>query len=79
MFKIYGTVEGTCRKEHMPNMKALSLRIKKLWLMRVFQKYVKGHGEGHMFKIYGTVGGPRHKEYTSQIWKPCHLGQKDQC
>ena len=47
--------------------------------MRVFQKYVKGHGEGHMFKIYGTVGGPRHKEYTSQIWKPCLLGQKDQC
>ena len=20
------------------------------------QKYVKGHGQGHMFKIYGTIG-----------------------
>ena len=35
-----------------------------------FQKYVKGHGQGHMFKIYGTVRGPCHKEHTCQIWKP---------
>ena len=21
-----------------------------------FQKYVKGHGQGHMFTIYGTAG-----------------------
>ena len=24
--------------------------------VKVFQKYVKGHGQGHMFKIYGTKG-----------------------
>ena len=38
MFNIYGTVEGSCHKEHMPNMKALSLRIKKLWLTLKFFK-----------------------------------------
>ena len=21
-----------------------------------FQKYIKGHGQGHIFKIYGTIG-----------------------
>ena len=41
----------------MPNMKALSLRIKKgMANVKVFQKLVKGHGQGHKFKIYGTVG-----------------------
>ena len=24
--------------------------------VKVFQKYVKGHGQGHKFKIHGTVG-----------------------
>ena len=23
---------------------------------KVFEKYVKDHGQGHMFKIYGTLG-----------------------
>ena len=39
MFKIYGTVGRPCHKKHIPNMKALSLRIRKLRLMiKVFQK-----------------------------------------
>ena len=24
--------------------------------VKVFQKYVKGHGQGHMFEMYGSVG-----------------------
>ena len=24
--------------------------------VKKIQKYVKGHGQGHMFKIYGTAG-----------------------
>ena len=24
--------------------------------VKVFQKKVKGHGQGHIFKIYGTAG-----------------------
>ena len=41
----------------MPNMKALSLVIKKLWpMLKFLKKLVKGHGQGHKFKIYGTVG-----------------------
>ena len=39
MFKIYGTARGPCNQgTHVPSMKALSLRIKKLCLMIVFQK-----------------------------------------
>ena len=25
-------------------------------MLVVFQKWVKGHGQGHMFRIYGTFG-----------------------
>ena len=37
MFKIYGTVRKVLSKgRHMPNMKELSLRVKKLWPMLKF-------------------------------------------
>ena len=40
----------------MPNMKALSQRIKKLRpMLNFFQKYVKGHGQGQMFKIHDSA------------------------
>ena len=38
--------------------------------VKVFQKKVKDHIQGHMFKIYSAVG----KEYTCQIWKPYQVG-----
>ena len=40
----------------MPNMNGLSLRIKKVMAgVKVFEKSVKGHGQGHMLKIYDTI------------------------
>ena len=34
---------------------------------KVFEKSVKGHGQGHMLKVYGTIGRPCHKEHTCKI------------
>ena len=49
--------ERPCLREHNPNMKTQSLRIKKVMTnVKDFQKKVKGHGQGHMFKMYGTFG-----------------------
>ena len=39
----------------MPNMNALSLRIKKLWPMLKFLKRVKGHSQGHTLKVMANV------------------------
>ena len=68
-------------RPHLTYMKALFLRIKKLWPMffKVFQKWVKGHVQGHMFQIYGTVrktlSQGTHND-TCQTWMPYLLEYK---
>ena len=65
---------------YMPNMKALSEMVKKLWPMLIFSlKLVTG--QGHRSKTFVWVGSPCHKEPTCQIRRLYLTGFKsyDQC
>ena len=68
-FKIYGSnmkflSQVTC----IWNTKALSLIIQKdMAKVKVFKKWVKLQGQGHMAKNYGTLESSCHKKHTYEI------------
>jgi hypothetical protein len=43
---------------------------------KVFQKWVKLQGQGHMVKYLVPIERSCHKEHTYEIWKPYHLSFK---
>ena len=75
MFKIYGTVRKVLYGTHMPNMKAFSLWIKKLWLMLKFFKsrskvtdsWSRSHVQNLWYRWKGLVIRNKHAKYERPI------------